>query len=195
MGAWRNIRVVLFAFVVLPACKKNTPQNHNTNITNNAETYFSVQQFILDQWEVFKGQPFTFEKRIVNGDQADTGIITAQDVDWALIFKSFRAADISDTSFLNKYKFSVFDENLSGTSNLYYEATNPDVFTRVFQITIDPVNNKIRAIYIETEKKSFWGTTKQKLYYAPLKTIQIQEFEDPLIGSDKKRIISYRFMS
>lgn len=195
MGAWRNIRVVLIASVFLLSCTKHAKQIGNANITKNEGTYFSVRQFAMDQYEMLKGQPFTFEKRIVNGSKTDTGIATMQDVDWGLILKTFFAADISDTTFLNKYKFSVFDDNLSSTQNLYYEATDPDVFTRVFQITIDPYNNRIKSVYIETEKKSFWGDKSQKLYYSPLKTIQIQEFEDPLIGSDKKRLISYHFMT
>lgn len=194
MSFYCNIRVVLFASLFLLSCTKHAKQIGNTNITKNTETYFSVRQFGEDQWETYKGQPFILEKRIVNGDKTDTGLVSAQQMDWAGMVKLFFAADISDPKFLGKYKFSIFDENINGTKNFYYEATDPELFTRVFQITIDPYTDRIKAIYIETHKHSFWNDKTQKLYYSPLKTVQIQEFEKPLIGSEKKRITSYHFM-
>lgn len=195
MGLVSNIRVVLLLSILLLSCKKKTGTNNNANISNNTGTYFSVKQFAQDQWETFKGQPFTFEKKIVSNGHTDTGLVIAQDMNWGEIVRPFFEADISDTSFLGKYTFSVFDESSSSTQNLYYKANDPDLFTQVLQITIDPFNNKIKAIYIETHKQTFWKNKSQKLYYAPLKSVLIQDFEEPRIGSSKTKIVSYHFMT
>ena len=66
----------------------------------------------------------------------------------------------------------------------------PELFTRNMQITADQVTNKVKSIYIETNKDG----RVQKLYYAPIRLIQIQEFESSLLGGERNLRLEYRFL-
>ena len=81
---------ILFSSVILVSC--------NTNINNAAaekETgagtagYFSVKQFIKDQWDTYHGQPFGLRKTIYLDGKIDSSEISAYDMDWGTIFKTF----------------------------------------------------------------------------------------------------------
>jgi len=157
-------------------------------------TYFSIRQFAKDQYELFKGQPFTFDRfETINGKRDSTLVNTFQ-VDWAEILKIFFATDISDPEYLGKYDFSLIDDDATISRIYYYEANDPALFTRKLQIITDPENNKIKSIYIETRDEKGVGERAQKLYYAPKKVIQIQEFESKLAGPDRNYMLEYRFL-
>jgi hypothetical protein len=52
----------------------------------------------------------------------------------------------------------------------------------------------IKSIYIETASNGRMGERSQKLYYKPIKIIQIQEFESSALGKDINSRVEYRFM-
>ena len=61
-------------------------------------------------------------------------------------------------------------------------------------ITIDAYNSRVKGIYIETSKKISLGEYTQKLYYKPMKTIQVQTDNKPFVGENKFTIVQYDFM-
>lgn len=161
---------------------------------DSAGTYFSVNLFYRDQWDMYHEEPLVLQKYSVLNGKQDSAIVPMNDIDWGAIFKIFSATDISNKKFLGQYDFSMFDNDMAASKVFYYQAKDPKLFTQVLQINIDPFNNHIRSIYIETAKHSFWNDKTQKLYYAPLKTLQIQETEKPLMGEKKDLKITYKFM-
>jgi hypothetical protein len=157
-------------------------------------TYFSIRQFAKDQLDTYWGQPFTLQKiETINGKK-DSALISTYKMDWASVLKTFFESDISDPKYLGKYTFSTFDDKSTDSRTYYYEANEPDLFTRSLQIITDPYNNVIKSIYIETAANGRMGERSQKLYYRPIKVIQIQEFESSAIGKDKRSIVEYRFL-
>ncbi|RYZ56016.1 MAG: hypothetical protein EOP49_01570 [Sphingobacteriales bacterium] len=157
-------------------------------------TYFSVRDFAKDQFRTYWGQPFTLQKIAVLDGKRDSSLVNADKIEWPEIMKTFFAADISDPKFDGKYAFSMFDDDATVSRTYYYEALEPDLFTRKLQIMSDPFTDKIKSIYIETEKNGRFGKKAQKLYYSPVKVIQIQEFESSLLGSDRNLRVEYRFV-
>jgi hypothetical protein len=134
----------------------------------------------------------------INDGQTDTSYTNSDTISWAPIFKTFFETDISDTSFLGKYKYTQFPDDQDGTMNLFYEVADPDddeLFTRKLLITVDQQTRRVRGIYIETLKKDILsGDRIQKLYYSPMKTIQIQTENKPVFGSSTHTIEQYDFM-
>lgn len=180
-------------FIICVSCKGSNPVPKNGSNAGGG-TYFSVKQFIKDQWDTYHGQPFGLRKTVYLDGKTDSSEISAYDMDWGTVFKTFFDTDISDPKFLDRYNFSSFSDDATDTQNFFYEAKEEGLFTRKLQISADNVNHKIRAIYIETAKKSKWSNFSQKLFYIPLKTISVQEFEWAKAGPSKELRVEYRFL-
>lgn len=157
-------------------------------------TYFSIRDYARDQWNVYRGQPFGVLKTVNVNGTVDSVLGSALDMDLGYILSVFTASDISDPKFLGKYKFSKFGDATTSTINFYYEATDPDVFTRKLHIMADNVTFVVTSVYIETQKKSSLNTVNQKLFYQPAELISIQEYETSKVGETKKMIIDYKFI-
>lgn len=156
-------------------------------------TYFSIRQFAMDQWHSFKGQPYSMFKIVTINGKSDTTMTNAYYLDWGSILKVFFETDISDKKYFGLYDFSQFEDATTYTNNYYYEAKDPKLFTQKLQISADNEHNKIKTIYIETQKSGGMSTTTKKLYYSPMNVIQIQEFEKTKGGPEKEIKIEYRF--
>jgi len=182
---------LLFAVILSSCARKKAPEPAPDA---SQGTYYSIRDFINDQWSTYKGQPYLLARTITFNGAKDSSLIPAAAVNWGQIFKLFTETDISDPKFLDKYNFSMFVENMTQTRNFCYEAKEPGLFTRKLQIAADMFNNKIRSVYIETKKETFWNTETQKLFYSPVTSLQIQQHNDPRIGSNKDLVIHYQFL-
>lgn len=186
---FRSSFILILSCLTIISCKKQKPKPEQTE--QDVATYFSIRQFASDQFKSFWGQPFSLERIKVQNDHVDSSIVAVTNLDWKEILEPFFKADISDPKFLGQYSFSMLDDDASDSRTYFYEAKNKDLFTRNFQVVTDPLTDKIKSIFIETADKN--GKT-QKLFYKPIKLIQIQEFESPIVGADKKVRLEYRFL-
>jgi hypothetical protein len=185
-----TLLVTLVALTVA-GCKKKT-KDPKEEIKGN---YFSVRQFALDEWNTYAGEPFLINKTVrVNDVLVDSSTTNSDTLNWGNIFKIFFETDISDRSFLGLYGFNQFDDNADDTHNFFYEAKDDDLDTKKLLITISQYNNKVKGVYIESVKKDMFDETLYKLYYKPMKTIQIQSTETPLFGSKKHTVTEYEFV-
>lgn len=173
------------------SCKKKEELDEFANVRGN---YFSIKQFALDEWNTFAGEPFVILKTVRANNHTDSSYTNSDTINWAPIFEVFFATDISNRSFLGKYNFNQFDDNVDRTHNFFYQAKDKDEFTQKLLITIDQYSSKVTGIYIETISHGFWSEVTQKLYYKPMKTIQIQRDERPRLGSKKFTVEQYDFM-
>lgn len=172
--------------LLIASCKKA----ENVAVDTSGATYFSITQFTVDQFHTFGGQPYTLHKVVTLNGKTDSSFESAFSMDWASVLKPFLASDISDKKYLDRYNFTLFEDDITDTRNFFYEAKDPKLFTKKLQISSDALNNKIQSIYIETEKNG----KVQKLFYKPVKLIQIQEFESSFLGKDKNLKVEYYFM-
>jgi hypothetical protein len=187
--------IILFLALVLTSCKKKKAEAADT--TTLAGNYFSIKQYALDEWNTFAHSPFTIVKTVkVNNGPTDSSYTNSDTINWAPIFKTFFETDISDRKFLGKYTFTQFDDNQDGTHNFFYEIheDEDELFTRKLLITIDQYTRRVKGIYIETNKKTIFNECTQKLYYKPMKTIQIQTDNKPMVGSNTLTIVQYDFL-
>ncbi len=186
------ILITAFASLTLVSCKEKEKPAADTTVAADKGTYFSIKKFSLDEWETHAGEPITFQKTIVeNGKTTDSSFVNAEHLDWVAVLKIFTETDISDRSFLGKYSFTQFEDSLDNTHNFLYLANDKELFTQKLLITMDINTMQLRGVFIETFKKTFWNETHQKLFYAPVAIIQMQEYENPLIGSKKEKITKY----
>lgn len=154
---------------------------------DTTQTYFSVRQYIQDQMTVYWGQPYSLNRFETREGKTDSSMVNFYNMEWGPVYAAFLATDISATKYLGHYRFSRFEEGISGNFVLNYEAMEKELYTRSLQITVDPTNNRILSIYIVAAKDG----NSRKLLYIPLKVIQIQES-----GAGKKHNyrLEYRFL-
>src|SRR5690606_33101675 len=120
----RSIFIFMAAAVILVSCKK---ESEETPAAAEPEgRYFSIVQFAKDQWDTYFGQPYSFEKVVVMNGKADTSYVSAADINWASIMKTFFESDISDKKYLDRYNFSLFRDDATLTRTFYYEAKEKD---------------------------------------------------------------------
>lgn len=180
----------LFCFLILSlvSCKNKT-----IAIDEDAATYFSIKQFLDDQWENRKDIPFTLTKIATMNGETDSSYIGLDSVLWENIRAKFDPTDISEPKFLNQYEISSFEEETMDYTTLRYQAKTKKQFTQVLNIDIDNFNNRVRAIYIETLKENAIYKKTEKLLYIPDDLIQIQEFEKSVVSPEKNMKLSFRF--
>lgn len=184
-----SVFLLLLSFSFL-ACKKKAevPENYN------GATYFSIKDFVKDQWNTFHGQPIAIQQVTALNGKTDTILSSALTMQWSPLFKLFFATDISDKKFLNQYNFSSFEDEATTSRSYEYVAKNEELYTQKLQINTDLFTNKVRSIFIETRESTFWNVKTQKLLYSPMHVIHIQEHNDPLMGKQKDLVIDYKFM-
>ena len=184
--------VAIVLVSVLAGCTNRAAEKAETAAEEG--TYFSLRQYARDLWQTYHNQPITFEKTVRLNGRADTSYENIYQVDWASVFEAFFSAEISDPKYLGRYGFQVFDDESTGLRTYAYEALEPALTTRLMHISTDPVTQKIRSIYIETERKDDLGSQSRKLFFAPLRVIQIQEREDSRTGPGRELLVRYRFL-
>lgn len=182
--------------ITFGSCKKKEVKEPSEVYNGN---YFSIEEFALDEWNTFAGEPFVIVKTVKANGKTDSSYTNSDTINWAPIMKTFLETDISDKKYLGKYKFTQFDDNADDTHNFFYEAEDKDLFTQKLLITIDRYRTetggyKVKGIYIETLKNTAWSEQIQKLYYNPLKTIQMQTDDKPRVGKAKLTVVQYDFM-
>lgn len=186
------LRILLFLvplFLFFASCK---PEEHKP-ADDAGGTYFSIKQFAKDQWDTYKGQPYSLMKVVTLNGKTDSTLLSAFDMEWGRVFKIFFDTDISDSKYLGQYDFTMFEDNTTGTRNFYYEAKNEKLNTQKLQISADLETNKIRSVFIEAQDNQKWHSKTRKLFYMPVKLISIQEFEKSTPGPDKELRVEYRF--
>lgn len=188
-----SVKQFLFIACValVSACTQKNAENKKPEIAEDDKGpyYFSMKDFVLDQWNVFHGQPYTFLVRVTKDGKTDSSYVDAFKMELGALMETFNKTDIGEKKFLDKYRFNVVDDNVTFTRNYYYEAIDPTLYTKVLQVMTDPTNNKIKSVYVEAsdDKKEL------KLYYAPHKIIQVQEFKKANSGLLKEVKTEYRF--
>ncbi len=157
-------------------------------------TYFSTAQFVADQVDLLRDQIYTLEKIVELNGKRDSSIVALPTENWAPVLREFLAADIGQSKYVGKYRFSSFSDETTFTENYVYEAIEPKLPVRRMMISADAATHRIKSLLAEMETGNFWGSTRKKLYYAPYKIIQIQENNTALIGADKTFRVEYRFL-
>jgi len=183
--------MLLSATIFLFSCK----EDENKSVNTDEGTYYSIRQFAQDQWNYNMGAPFVILKTVrVNGGKVDSSYTNSDTLNWGHIFDLFFQCDISDPSFLGKYKYSFFEDEEQDTYDVFYEALDEDLYTKKFLVTASQENKLIRGIYIEASEKTPFNDKIVKLYYKPMKRIQIQVTDKPLFGKKKHVVTEYEFI-
>lgn len=183
--------LVCFLSLTLFACKEK--QNSTSTEEENTETYFSVTQFLDDQWLNRSGIPYTLQRIATVNGKTDTAFVLLDSLLWQNLRKPFDATDIGKASFLGQYDFQFFEDETTESNNLVYTAKDKQLFMQKMLINADMFNDMIRSVYIETNDTRKGYSRIQKLSYIPDQIIQIQEFEKSSATPEKDLYILYKF--
>ena len=170
------------------SCNNNKPDP----FANVKGTYFSIKKFAVDEWTTHAGEPISFTKTVKLNDKTDSSVTNIEHIDWAAVIDIFAATDISDRKFLGQYTYNEIDDSFNRTHDFIYMANDKDLFTQKLLISMDMYTHEVKGVYVETFKSTFWNKRQQKLLYSPVKTIQIQQYDMPLIGAKKELVIKYK---
>jgi hypothetical protein len=191
----RSFRIVipLLLLVCVAGCAGRQQDAVPGQAARTEGNYFSVRQLAADQFRNYRGTPFVIEKIISLNGARDSVVINSYSADWESVLQVFFATDIGEEKFIDGYQVDVFNDGM-GALVLFYAAKDENLFTRSLQVRLDAVSHRVLSVFIETGKKSFWNEETQKLYYTPMKLIQIQEYSKPLIGRGKDLHVIWRFI-
>lgn len=186
-------RLSLLLVLLLPMSCNKTEESEKADIQETG-TYFSIIEYVKDQWSTYHGQAFAINKRVYLNGKADSTYTNTLDMDWASVFKTFFNTDIGEKKYIGQYEFSQFRDDATMTNNFYYEAKNDKLYTKKLHIMANYYTDRITSIYIEAEKDTRLGTKTVKLFYVPLDVISIQEEETSRTGEKKDLRIEYDFI-
>ncbi len=173
-------------------CKEKTPGSEHKSEDG---TYFSMRRFAQDQWTTHLGEPILLMKTVrVDDGITDTSYASSDTLNWGEIFAYFFKAEICSPEFLDRYKFSQFEDDMDDSYNFFYEALEQDLYTRKLLLTTERENMMAKGIYVDAVEKSLLSEKNIKLYYKPMKRIQIQVTEKPMFGKKKHTVTEYEFM-
>ncbi len=176
------------------SCKKGPTEAAVPGNDSVEGTYFSTAQFVADQVALLHNEIYTLEKVVEINGQRDTSIVALPTENWAPVYREFLSTDIGQPKFLDRYRFSTFEDQTTFTENYVYEAAEPKLPVRRLMISADAETHRVKSLLAEVETGDFWSSSRKKLYYAPRKIIQIQEQAASLIGPDKTFRVEYRFL-
>lgn len=185
---WKQLLLLVFCLFSLSACKQKDVAKSEEE-TEEELRYFSIKQFIEDQFDLKKGQPYTFRKVVVQNGRSDTTLIPYDKVNWKEVFATFAATDISDPETFGDYDFTNVDDNTLESSMLIYTAKNPKDFTQKLNVGYDNLTGKIGSIYIETKTDE----KDQRLTYFVNEKIIISEYTSPEKGVINEKTTMYLF--
>ncbi len=189
---FRQVLLALLLTLTAVSCKEKEEIDEFADVKGN---YFSIRQFALDEWNTYGGEAFTIVKTIrKDKEKIDSSFTNSDTLNWSEVFEVFFKTDISDRKFLGKYTFNQFDDNADQTHNFFYQAIDKELYTQKLLITMDIETRMVKGIYIETLEHDFFDDVIQKLYYKPMKIIQIQTDSKPRFGTREFRMIQYDFM-
>lgn len=179
---------LVFFLVGFVACSSAPKDDYDPNTS-----YWSVNQFIIDQYRIRVMDSIAVTKTVVLNGKADTTYMRFDEVDWTTVFKVFGATDISHPKFYKAYTFDHFEDNFLKNGSLVYTSKNLEMFVQKLNVSYDTYTQGVQMVYIETLKDDWLRSKQQKLSYYVGKKIVIQEEEKSVFGGDKELIVTYEF--
>ncbi len=180
--------LVVFSLLLLLSCGEQQNAGYDPDTS-----YWSINQFIIDQYNLVLGEPIALTKVVTLNGNVDTSYIPIDKVDWATVFKVFGTTDISDSKYYNLYNYSHFDDNSMEMSTMSYAAKDPDLYVQRLDVNYDNETRKISSVYIETNVSNWMHEKQQKLSYYVGDKIIIHETESSKFSKDKDLTVLYKF--
>jgi len=146
-------------------------------VDDTTQRHFSVKLYLDDQWQIKKNDPYTLMKTTERGGKKDSVLVPLDSMLWVKMTAPFMAADISDKKYLGWYRVETYEDDVTETNHLNYQAVDPASFTQKMDLAVNPVSSNVRALYIETLEKKGNLTIGRKMQYRPDEILQVITFE------------------
>src|SRR5690606_16795954 len=115
--------ITSISLICATSCKNNNTSNEIDVASNNTdELYYSSTQFINDQWNTNKQQPYVVLRVVNENGKSDSAYLQQDEKLFKEFSNYFVAADIAKKEFLGKYNYSENFDQESGFAFLTYTA-------------------------------------------------------------------------
>jgi len=192
---FQNVKLIfalLFTSIFFLACKSTTTDNNAAVAgSDSTETYFSIRQFLNNQWTLLKVEPIVFLKIVEEDGKIDSTYVPLDSALFESISAPFIAGDISNPEFVGKYKYSASEDRSMDMIFLQYDALDETLICRNLLISASAESGRIATVYMETQHSSFWSTTIHKMTFTKTDAIVIREFSKSFMMSPDEKITSY----
>lgn len=157
-------------------------------------TYFSIKSYMDEQWRNRRMNPYTLLRISRTGEgRPDSSFVPMDSLLWSRLQAPFNAADISNRSFLGRYRYNTFDDEALQVSHLYYEALSPTLFVQKTDISADLFTDLVKSVYIETRGADGEDVISRKLQYIPDVLFQEQVLRRTAEDKPVRVLTEYRF--
>lgn len=162
-------------------------------VEDTSQSYFSIRDYLNEQWNLKKENPYTLLKVVVVDGKKDSSFVPFDSATWFTMTAPFYAADISDKKYLGWYRFDNFRDEEAEEVHLHYEAISPDSTMQKMDIAANQYSGMVNLVYMETRQKSNDVSISRKMQYRRDDIIQIIEFEKAAGKPAVNRRIEYKF--
>lgn len=162
-------------------------------VDDTTQTYFSVKEYLDQQWNLKKDNPYTLLKIVVENGKRDSSFVPFDSTNWFTILQPFYIADIGDKKYLGWYRFDSYKDDDAEEVHIRYEAIAPDTIMRKMDVAANPFSGTVNLVYMETRHQTGQGIISRKMTYKRDDFIQIIESDKKEGKPASDRILEYRF--
>jgi hypothetical protein len=178
------------------SCKTNSNPQNTENLSSlpeeeEEENYLSINQYLDKQFEMQQHQNYVLLKVVDKNGTIDSSYVDVNKSFFDTLKEIFGPTDINGTMFKNKYKVATSHDFSNAMIFVQYTALDTDLLTQKAYWSIHDETMKIKSVYIETQKSSFFKSKSTKLNYNTEKSIVIQEYEKAMFSELSTTITKY----
>jgi hypothetical protein len=162
-------------------------------VEDTTQTYFSIRDYLNEQWNLKKDNPYTLLKIVIANGKRDSAFVPFDSANWFAIMKPFYIADIGDKKYLGWYRFDSFEDEAAEEMHIHYEAIAPDTIMRKMDIAANRYSGMVNLVYMETRQKANNEIITRKMTYKRDDFIQVVESEKEEGKPAVQRVIEHRF--
>jgi hypothetical protein len=162
-------------------------------VEDTTHTYFSIKDYLDQQWNLKKDDPYTLLKIVIANGKRDSTFVAFDSANWYAILHPFYIADISNKKYLGWYHFDSFENEDMEEVHIHYEAIAPDTIMRKMDVAANKYSGMVNLVYMETRYKANDVITTRKMTYKHDDFIQVIESEKKEGKPAVERIIEHRF--
>lgn len=182
--------IILFNAIAISSCKNG----QSDDVGNEAGgAYFSIVEYLQNEKEMQQPQAYVLLKVVEQEGKVDSTYVDANEAFFDELTTMFKAADISDKMYLDKY---IVEESHDFANALYfinYFAADDNLLTQKLQLSLFDETSRLVSVYMETHKSSLFKTTSYKFNYNTEKSVIIQEYKKSLFSDAVRTVTKYYY--
>jgi hypothetical protein len=184
------------AICLCAACTSATLEPVEEGIDYNY--LFNTQKFMLSQVAYHKENTANFCELVNKDDKLtefDTMHLRATMIDWRFYINALMSLNMHDSAYNKVYKMTQNFDTVNRRIDILYLPLYDNLPLKKMMLTFDQDHEELRTLYAEYSKVGFWKDISRKVTFSKDEVLQVQEVENPLLGSAKSTVRKLIFAS